>query len=133
MIRILLSTRLGERRMTQSELARVTGIRSQTINELYHDFAERVNLDDLDLICEALDCNLDDLIVREPNPERRVKEVRHIPQTVSKSRKKQPPSPARMHVMRPGFFALSDAVYFCFFEQNEILSLENFCPSRFRL
>ena len=39
MIRILLSTRLGERRMTQSDLARVTGIRSQTINELYHDFA----------------------------------------------------------------------------------------------
>ena len=31
MIRILLSTRLGERRMTQSDLARVTGIRSQTI------------------------------------------------------------------------------------------------------
>lgn len=77
MIRILLSTRLGERRMTQSELARATGIRSQTINELYHDFAERVSLDDLDLICEALDCSLDDLIVREPNPERRVKEVRH--------------------------------------------------------
>lgn len=74
MIRILLSTRLGERRMTQSELARATGIRSQTINELYHDFAERVSLDDL--------------IVREPNPERRVKEVRHIPQTVNKSRKK---------------------------------------------
>lgn len=91
MIRILLSTRLGERRMTQSDLARVTGIRSQTINELYHDFAERVNLDDLDLICEALDCDLEDLIVREPNIERRVKEVRHIPQTVSKSRKKYPP------------------------------------------
>lgn len=88
MIRILLSTRLGERRMTQSELARATGIRSQTINELYHDFAERVSLDDLDLICEALDCELDDLIVREPNPKRRVKEVRHIPQTVNKSRKK---------------------------------------------
>ena len=90
MIRILLSTRLGERRMTQSDLARVTGIRSQTINELYHDFAERVNLDDLDLICEALDCDLEDPIVREPNIERRVKEARHIPQTVSKSRKKQP-------------------------------------------
>lgn len=88
MIRILLSTRLGKRWMTQSDLARVTGIRSQTINELYHDFAERVNLDDLDLICEALDCDLEDLIVREPNIEHRVKEVRHIPQTVSKSRKK---------------------------------------------
>lgn len=102
MIRILLSTRLGERRMTQSELARATGIRSQTINELYHDFAERVSLDDLDLICEALDCELDELIVREPNPERRVKEVRHIPQTVSKSRKKQPLLPGC--VKRPGFF-----------------------------
>ena len=55
MIRIMLSTRLGERRMTQSELARATGIRSQTINEMYHDFSDRVNLDDLDLICEALD------------------------------------------------------------------------------
>ena len=62
MIRILLSTRLGERRMTQSDLARVTGIRSQTINELYHDFAERVNLDDLDLICEALDCDAGDIL-----------------------------------------------------------------------
>lgn len=59
MIRILLSTRLGERRMTQTELARATGIRAQTINELYHDFAERISLDDLDLICEALDCSID--------------------------------------------------------------------------
>ena len=80
MIRILLSTRLGERRMTQTELARATGIRAQTINELYHDFAERISLDDLDLICEALDCSIDELIVRErgasshggaPDPENR--------------------------------------------------------------
>nr|DAK79746.1 MAG TPA: Cro/C1-type HTH DNA-binding domain protein [Caudoviricetes sp.]DAL05098.1 MAG TPA: Cro/C1-type HTH DNA-binding domain protein [Caudoviricetes sp.] len=88
MIRIMLSTRLGERRMTQSELARATGIRSQTINEMYHDFSDRVNLDDLDLICEALDCTLSDLLIYEPNEVRRVKEVRRIPKTVSKSRKK---------------------------------------------
>ena len=88
MIRIMLSTRLGERRMTQSELARATGIRSQTINEIYHDFSDRVNLDDLDLICEALDCTLSDLLIYEPNEVRRVKEVRRIPKTVSKSRKK---------------------------------------------
>lgn len=88
MIRIMLSTRLGERRMTQSELARATGIRSQTINEMYHDFSDRVNLDDLDLICEALDCTLGDLLIYEPNEVRRVKEVRRIPKTVSKSRKK---------------------------------------------
>lgn len=88
MIRIMLSTRLGERRMTQSELARATGIRSQTINEMYHDFSDRVNLDDLDLICEALDCTLIDLLIYEPNEVRRVKEVRRIPKTVSKNRKK---------------------------------------------
>lgn len=73
MIRILLSTRLGERRWTQADLARMTGIRPSTINDLYHEIAERVNLEHLDLICEALGCELSDLIVREPNCESRVK------------------------------------------------------------
>ena len=73
MIRILLSTRLGERRWTQADLARATGIRPSTINDLYHEIAERVNLEHLDLICEALGCDLSDLIVREDNPDVRVK------------------------------------------------------------
>ena len=67
MIRILLSRKLGEIRLTQAELARVTGIRPTTINELYHELAERVNLEHLDLICEALDCELDEIIIRIPN------------------------------------------------------------------
>lgn len=37
------------------------------LNELYHEMVDRVNLDHLDLICEALDCSLDELIVRVPN------------------------------------------------------------------
>lgn len=65
MIRILLSTRLGERRWTQADLARATGIRPSTINELYHELAERVKLEHLDLICEALDCEISDLITRD--------------------------------------------------------------------
>ena len=65
MIRILLSARLGERRWTQADLARATGIRPNTINELYHEFAERISLEHLDLICEALDCDIADIIVRE--------------------------------------------------------------------
>ncbi len=65
MIRILLSTRLGEKRWTQQDLARATGIRPSTINDYYHELAERVKLDHLDLICEALDCELSDLIQRE--------------------------------------------------------------------
>ena len=67
MIRILLSTRLGEIRWTQADLARATGIRPNTINELYHELVDRVNLEHLDLICEALGCDLDELIVRGPD------------------------------------------------------------------
>lgn len=67
MIRILLSTKLGEIRWTQADLARATGIRPNTINELYHELVERVNLEHLDLICEALNCKLDELIVRVPD------------------------------------------------------------------
>lgn len=64
MIKIHLSKLLGERRMTQTELARKTGIRIATINELYHELVTRVNLEHLDKICEVLDCNLEDLITR---------------------------------------------------------------------
>ena len=82
MIRILLSSRLGDRKWTQADLARKTGIRPTTINELYHEMVDRVNLDHLDLICEALDCSLDELIVRVPN-----KTPRTTPLTVHKSQK----------------------------------------------
>ena len=67
MIRILLSTRLGELRWTQADLARKTGIRPSTINEMYHELCDRVNLEHLDLICEVLGCELHDLIIRIPN------------------------------------------------------------------
>lgn len=79
MIRILLSTRLGERRWTQADLARATGIRPATINDLYHEIADRVNLEHLDLICEALDIELQDLIVRESNLEPKVKSRMGVP------------------------------------------------------
>ena len=58
---------LGERRMTQADLARRTGIRPATINEMYHELVDRVNLEHLDKICEVLDCDLSELIIYEPN------------------------------------------------------------------
>lgn len=76
MIRILLSRKLGELRWTQADLARKTGIRPTTINDLYHEIAERVNLEHLDLICEALSCELSDIIVRVPNSEPRIAKTR---------------------------------------------------------
>ena len=58
MIRVLLSRKLGELRWTQADLARKTGIRPNTINDLYHEMADRVSLEQIDLICEALNCDL---------------------------------------------------------------------------
>ena len=64
MIRIRLSTLLGERKWTQADLSRRTGIRANTINDLYHEMAERVNLEHLDRICDVLDCELPELLER---------------------------------------------------------------------
>lgn len=80
MIRILLSVRLGERRLTQARLAQITGIRPSTINEIYHELSDRINLEHLDLICEAIDCDISDIIVREENKGPRVKAVvKYVP------------------------------------------------------
>lgn len=67
MIRIHLSTLLGKKRWTQAKLAQVTGIRPTTISEMYNEIAVRVTLEHFDLICEALDCTLEELITFEPN------------------------------------------------------------------
>lgn len=72
MIKIQLSTLLGAKRWTQSDLSKMTGIRPNTIGELYHELAERVSLEQLDLICEALDCELGELMVRVPGPQPKV-------------------------------------------------------------
>jgi len=76
MIKILLSRKLGELRWTQADLARVTGIRPRTINEMYHELVERVNLNHLDLICEALNCELSEILVYVPNKIPSVKRTR---------------------------------------------------------
>lgn len=65
MIRIYLSRLLGERRLTQKDLSRKTGIRIATINEYYNELTDRINLAHLDKICEVLECELTDLIGRE--------------------------------------------------------------------
>lgn len=67
MIRILLSTLLGKQRMSMTELAQRTGIRPNTIGELYHELVDRVNLQHMDLICKELHCELNDLIIWVPD------------------------------------------------------------------
>lgn len=85
MIKITLSRKMGDLRITQSELAEATGIRSNTINDLYHNVAERVNIEHLDRICEALDCNLTEIIEYHPNTMKTVRQC--TPKTVYKSKR----------------------------------------------
>ena len=72
MIKILLSKKLGEMRLTQADLARATGIRPNTINELYHELADRVELDEL--------------IVRVPNKESAITHTRQGTQKPGRKR-----------------------------------------------
>lgn len=67
MIKIHLSRLLGEKRWTQKDLAEATGIRPSTINEWYHEFVSRLNVEHIDKICEALDCDVTDLLEYIPN------------------------------------------------------------------
>ena len=69
MIRILLSTRLGERKWTQADLVRETGI-----NDLYHEMTDRVSLEQLDQICKALDCDINEILVREEKIDERTRQ-----------------------------------------------------------
>lgn len=70
MVKTQLSRLLGERMMKQAELARLTGIRPNTINDLYHNMAESVKFEHLELICEALDCSLSELLIQVPTSRR---------------------------------------------------------------
>ena len=83
-IRILLSRKLGELRWTQADLARKTGIRPNTINDLYNEFATRVNLEHLDRICEVLNCDLSEILVREPTP---IPEIEGLSRSVKSNKK----------------------------------------------
>lgn len=82
---VVMSKKDVEEMIQQADLARATGIRPNTINELYHELTERVSLEHLDLICEALDCELDELIIRVPNKE---SSITHTRQGTQKSNDK---------------------------------------------
>ena len=67
MIKIHLSKLLGERRMSQKRLSELTDIRRATINEMYHELVERVNLDYLSKICQVLNIKIEDLLEYVPD------------------------------------------------------------------
>ena len=69
MVRIRLSTLLGERRWTQTRFAKLAGLRAATVNEYYNELVKNVSLDTIDSMCKALGCQVGDLLVRESDDE----------------------------------------------------------------
>lgn len=65
MIRIKLSRILGDMRIPQAELSRRTGIGTNSICHYYNEVTDRINLEHLDRICEALDCDITDIFMNQ--------------------------------------------------------------------
>lgn len=60
-IKTNLSRILGERRITQSELARRTGLQKNTISSIYNEKWKQIGRDTIEKICTALDIDISDL------------------------------------------------------------------------
>lgn len=57
-----LSRILGEKRLKISNVVEETGINRGTITRMYHETAQRIELDVLDKLCCYLDCSISDLL-----------------------------------------------------------------------
>lgn len=62
MIKVNLSRMMGERKMNIAEVARKTGLHRNGITRLYYEQTDGIKFDTLEKLCEALDCNLTDLL-----------------------------------------------------------------------
>jgi putative transcriptional regulator len=60
-IKTNLSRILGERRITQSELARRADLDKNTIGAVYNDKWKQLSRDTIDKICAALDIDISDI------------------------------------------------------------------------
>lgn len=60
-IKINISTLLGTRKMTMRQLADLTGIRPNTISNLYYEESRRIEIEHINALCKALQCNVGDI------------------------------------------------------------------------
>lgn len=61
---------LFDRNMNQAELHRRTKIRSNTITAYYHGYIKRMNVEDIEKICDVLGCTSAELIEYIPDEEK---------------------------------------------------------------
>lgn len=67
MIKIKLSDLLGKNKMTQKALAEITHIRPATISKMYYEEVKRVDINQLNNICKAFNCEISELLEYIPD------------------------------------------------------------------
>lgn len=87
-IKILLNKLLEERGRTLYWLSKETGVRYATIWKISRGEVGRLGMDVLDRICEALECQPGDLLVREAQTKLRRAKSAKVKSTKTKSRKR---------------------------------------------
>ena len=67
MIKIKLSDLLGKHKMTQKALADATNIRPATISKMYYEETKRIDINQINSICKAFDCEISELLEYIPD------------------------------------------------------------------
>ena len=62
MIRIKLSDLLGKHKMSQKALSNLTNIRPATISKMYYEEGKRLDIEQLNSICNVFKCEISDLL-----------------------------------------------------------------------
>ena len=62
MIRIKLSDLLGKHKMSQKALSNLTNIRPATISRMYYEESKRLDIEQLNSICNVFKCEISDLL-----------------------------------------------------------------------
>lgn len=61
MVKCHLSRLMGERKLKITDVARDTGLNRGTITRMYHETANRIELEVVDTLCRYLNCQVGDL------------------------------------------------------------------------
>ncbi len=67
MIRCHLARLMGEHKMRISDVIRETGLSRNTVTLMYKETAQKVNLEALDKLCALFDCDIHEILEREPH------------------------------------------------------------------
>ena len=62
MIRIKLSDLLGKHKMSQKALSNLTNIRPATISKMYYEESKRLDIEQLNSLCNVFKCEISDLL-----------------------------------------------------------------------